>query len=159
MLVTERQRFNIEESKKAILARDGYMCQYPSCRKGAVYLAHRIANTLANIQKYGDAIVNNPINLVSVCIIPAHNDYFNIGNDPGKCSELLEELMKIIEHVYMQSKRKIPGYLEFQTSIGNSVIDGIAIKRYIYRVPVDMVVLFEAMGAIKVDYDALVENQ
>lgn len=87
--MTQRQVFNLYARKQYILERDGYICRFPECNLPGISLAHRIAQTKANIKIYGRDTVNHDYNLVTVCSNPAHNDYFNIGNNPGKCTKLL----------------------------------------------------------------------
>jgi len=80
------------EQKLYILNRDGWKCQYPGCNKPACHLAHRIAQTKANIKKYGKDIIHNELNLVAVCENLAHNSHFNIGFNPVECKRLVEKI-------------------------------------------------------------------
>lgn len=89
--MTEREKYNISETKQRIFARDGYTCLYPNCNKPAVFLAHGIAQTKANIAKYGKDIIHSDYNLFSVCENQNHNDWFNFGNVPEKCKEFAEK--------------------------------------------------------------------
>lgn len=85
---------DFESYKKSILSRDDWKCQYYGCDKPACQLAHRIGQGKANRKKWGNAIIDHPFNVVSVCEIPAHNDYFNIGMRPisrQKIVQLIEE--------------------------------------------------------------------
>ena len=49
--------------------------------------AHRIANTKANRKKWGDVIIDHPLNIAIVCSLKC-NDKCNIGNKPGDCYRL-----------------------------------------------------------------------
>ena len=96
--MTEREAFETEEQKRRIIALAGGWCMYPGCMKPAIFLAHRIAQTKANIKKYGKAVIHHERNLVPVCEIPAHNDYFNIGNRPLDVSCLVEAIKAEAAH-------------------------------------------------------------
>lgn len=89
-----RAYFDAVEAKKRILSRDGYRCQH--CGRPARYLAHRIAQTKANIRKYGQEIIHHPDNLVSVCENPACNDWFNIGFKSAMADDLAEKIRRKI---------------------------------------------------------------
>jgi hypothetical protein len=90
--MTEREKFNIHENKIRILNRDFYTCQYPGCNNKAIYLAHKICSSKDNLKKYGKEIIHNDKNLVSVCEIQSHNDWFNISFNEGKVKDILNEI-------------------------------------------------------------------
>ena len=54
--------------------------------------AHRIANTKPNRAKWGNWIIDHPKNIAIVCSL-ACNHSCNIGNNPGKCLELVKEIV------------------------------------------------------------------
>jgi len=90
--MTDREKFNIYETKLRILDRDLYTCQYPECNNKAISLAHRIAQTKVNIKKYGKEIIHHDLNMVSVCEIQSHNDYFNCAFNESKVTDLINEI-------------------------------------------------------------------
>lgn len=96
--MNERKRFDINNQKQIILERDNFMCQ--NCGRPAVYLAHRIAQTGFNIKKYGEDIIHNRLNLVSVCDDPRCNDVYNIGFNSGKCKKLVEFIKTNKQPIY-----------------------------------------------------------
>lgn len=53
--------------------------------------AHRIANTLANRKKWGDSIIDHPLNIAIVCSLECNQDC-NIGQNPGKCWDLVYKI-------------------------------------------------------------------
>lgn len=55
--------------------------------------AHRIANTKSNRAKYGDLVIDHPLNIAMVCSL-ACNQVCNIGQDPGKSLRLVEKIIK-----------------------------------------------------------------
>lgn len=65
---------------------DHYICQ--RCSKQATQQAHRIAQTKANLKKYGIEIIHHNYNRVSVCGLEC-NAAYNIGNNPGKVRKLV----------------------------------------------------------------------
>ena len=87
----EREKFEVADQKQKILGRDGYQCQH--CGEPARFLAHRIAQTKANIAKYTEFIVHHPKNLVAVCERPDCNDKFNVGNNPITADNLVRDII------------------------------------------------------------------
>lgn len=92
--MTEREKFQIAEMKEFVFARDGYQCA--TCGRsiyhyGTPQMAHRIASTMANIKKYGKAVIHNERNLASVCCLRC-NDAQNIGNQPEIADALAESI-------------------------------------------------------------------
>lgn len=53
--------------------------------------AHRIANTKANRKKYGDFVIDHPLNIAIVCSL-ACNQSANIGFLTGDCLRLCREI-------------------------------------------------------------------
>lgn len=51
--------------------------------------AHRIANTQANRKKWGDFIIDHPLNIAIVCSLKC-NQECNIGYDEGACLNLVK---------------------------------------------------------------------
>ena len=74
----------------------------------ANHMAHRIANTKANLKKYGGAIDHN-FNLVPVRDLTI-NDSFNIGNNPAKCDKLIKLI--IWNNQKIISAKEITEYIE-----------------------------------------------
>lgn len=73
--MTQREQFELDETKRYIYARDGMMCRV--CGKHAnLYstpqLAHLIPQTKANKRKYGD-ILHHPDNLWLTCCLDCNN--------------------------------------------------------------------------------------
>jgi len=73
--MTEREAFEMDETKRYIMARDRGMCRV--CGKNAnIYstpqLAHRIPQTKANKRKYGD-ILHHPDNLWLTCCLACNH--------------------------------------------------------------------------------------
>lgn len=55
--------------------------------------AHRIANTKANRAKWGDFIIDHPMNIAIVCSLGC-NQSCNIGQNPGECLRLIDRIIK-----------------------------------------------------------------
>lgn len=79
---------DLRDIKIQIFSRDNWHCQYPGCDNPATCLAHRIAQSKANIRKYGKEIIHHPMNMISVCTDLRHNSYFNIGFKRNRADEL-----------------------------------------------------------------------
>lgn len=87
--MTERQAFDFEERKRALLA------AHPVCqvcgRRPSVQLAHRIPQTKHNLATYGKAIIHHPKNIACVCGL-ACNSAVNIGKRPMAVAKLVAEI-------------------------------------------------------------------
>jgi hypothetical protein len=77
------------EERLVIYTRDQGRCQ---CGCGdpvafdAFEMAHRIANTKANRRRWGDAVIDSPLNR---CVaFREHNSRLNIGGRPMECAAL-----------------------------------------------------------------------
>ena len=55
--------------------------------------AHRIANTKANRKKWGDLIIDHPLNIAIVCSLTC-NHYVNIGYDNSACLSLVKKIVE-----------------------------------------------------------------
>jgi len=99
---------DIDESREMIFIRDYWRCQRPGCFNSANQVAHRISqgddfiihamrrwNELYNDHKpfvwVRARIIHHEFNLVSACCLN-HNDFFNIGNNPGEMDKLLKRI-------------------------------------------------------------------
>ena len=91
----ERDQLIAEEQKRQIIADHQYACV--NCGAPAIFLAHRIAKTKANIRKYGQDVIHHRYNLVPVCSDQGCNDAFNIGNNPVEAEKLVARIRKHIE--------------------------------------------------------------
>jgi hypothetical protein len=77
------------EERIAIYARDHGRCQC-GCKEPVAFdafeMAHRIANTKANRRRWGDAVIDSPLNR---CVaLREHNSRLNIGGRPMECAAL-----------------------------------------------------------------------
>lgn len=90
----ERSKFEIAENKVKLFERDNYRCGHCGLsifRKGTPQLAHRIANTEANIKKYGKSVVHHELNMVSTCSLYC-NGHMNIGFRTAEAEELADKI-------------------------------------------------------------------
>lgn len=55
--------------------------------------AHRIANTKPNRAKWGDFIIDHPLNIAIVCSLKC-NHVCNIGYNPGECLRLVKRIVE-----------------------------------------------------------------
>lgn len=80
--------------RQKALASSGGVCEI--CGKtltpGTWQGAHRIANTQPNRAKFGSWIIDHPMNIAIVCSL-ACNQVCNIGNNPGKCLDLIQRIL------------------------------------------------------------------
>ena len=96
--MTERQSLEASEQREQIFRDADYRCEV--CGKsiytyGTPQLAHRIAQTKANIKRYNLAVIHNRLNLAPVCSLKC-NDKCNIGNRPEQVKELVEKINAVL---------------------------------------------------------------
>jgi 5-methylcytosine-specific restriction endonuclease McrA len=113
--MTEREKFRIEEARKAIFIRDGYRCQ--NCGKsiftyGTPQVAHCIAQTKPNIRRYGKDVIHHPLNTKAACSLGC-NSAFNIGNNPEATRLLVQEIRTAID-AEKATSGKISALVRFQ---------------------------------------------
>ena len=85
----ERKKFETHEERIQLYEKSNGICQY--CRRlvdiNSFTVAHRIANTKSNRKKYGNEIIDHPLN--KAVTHPGNcNDGMNIGMNPVKCRAL-----------------------------------------------------------------------
>jgi hypothetical protein len=88
--MTDKQKYQREE---ALTISNGVcaVCGEP-LNSGAPQAAHFIANTKSNRAKWGSFIIDHPLN---VCYVESLrcNSKCNIGNNPGKCLQLVLKIV------------------------------------------------------------------
>ena len=97
--MTARARFDANERREELFALAYYTCKvcgHPLHWQGTAQLAHRIAQTKSNIQRYGAHVVHHDKNLVPVCSLRC-NDACNIGFNPVAAQELADEINNLKE--------------------------------------------------------------
>ena len=97
--MTASQKLDAQELREKIFERDGWKCR--NCGKSIYWcnvpqLAHRIAQTKANIEKYGEEIIHHPLNTASVCCLGC-NSAMNIGFDPVATESLVDEIIRALQ--------------------------------------------------------------
>jgi len=82
-----------QDERESIYLRDGGRCQ--TCHKliafDAFTLAHHIANTKANRLRWGNDVIDSPLNKCVTCP-GACNDKQNIGGRPIACAVLAAQI-------------------------------------------------------------------
>lgn len=81
------------EERLSIYSRDSGICQ--ACGDpvdiNSFEVAHRIANTKANRKRFGAHVIDHSLNKATTH--PGRcNSAMNIGNNPGKCAELIRRI-------------------------------------------------------------------
>ena len=81
--------------RQAALAISGGVCEV--CGKTLTTSnwqgAHRIANTKPNRAKWGNFVIDHPLNIAIVCSLKC-NQVCNIGYDEGACLRLVQKIAK-----------------------------------------------------------------
>jgi hypothetical protein len=102
----------IEETKLRIFERDHFRCQHGGCCEKDRELAHHIGQGYHSINhtrtewnrefkenrgyNWIEAnVIHNGLNMSTSC--RKHNDYFNIGNNPGKILKKLYEIRESLK--------------------------------------------------------------
>lgn len=107
-----RKHFEIDENRLAVFARDGWRCRHIDahgnrCTASATEIAHGIGQGVHSVTatrttwngEFNEArpynwiehnVIHNPLNVFASC--KRHNDYFNIGNNPGAVREKIHEI-------------------------------------------------------------------
>ena len=110
----EQKDREIYETRQRIIFRDDETCQFEKCYGSGHYLAHRIAQTVANkkmikrmflemfncgLDKKGiDQVLHHDYNIALVCERQEHNSSFNIANKPEKVKRLLSIIFLNIKY-------------------------------------------------------------
>ncbi len=93
---TERQRFINHEERIELYLRDSGICQ--TCNSPVSIddfeIAHKIANTKANLKRWGKSVIDSPKNKATTHR-GACNSAQNIGFNPEKSKALAEEIMGV----------------------------------------------------------------
>lgn len=92
-MTRERKRLATYEERLAIYSRDGGICQHCHAPVSihAFEVAHRIAQGKANRKKWGDAIIDHPLNK-AITHRDACNSGMNIGHNPMACAVLVAKI-------------------------------------------------------------------
>lgn len=105
--MSEREKFDRDAQTFRIMERDHWKCQWPGCMNSATEKAHCIARTESNTYRvqqlwnllYGQArhykwiysnVINHDLNMKASC--RNCNSKFNIGGQPDKVREKVEEI-------------------------------------------------------------------
>ena len=87
--MTEAQR----EQRRYALAISGGVCEVCGrpLRDGQPQGAHRIGNTKANRAKYGDLVIDHPLNIGYTCSLKC-NGALDISMNPAACIQLCKRI-------------------------------------------------------------------
>jgi hypothetical protein len=90
-----RDNFDLQEERDEMYYAARGICA--SCSEPINYssfeIAHKIANTLANRKRYGDAVIDSRHNK-AVTHRGSCNSRQNCGNNPGLCAEIVKKVME-----------------------------------------------------------------
>lgn len=92
--MTSRAKFTANENREELFASVHYRCQVcglPLTWFGTPQLAHRIAQSKANLKRFGEAVIHHKLNLVPVCSLKC-NDACNIGFNAVAANSLAESI-------------------------------------------------------------------
>ena len=66
--MTEREQFDLDETRRIVGARDGWQCRYCGCTDSArLQLAHRVPKDKRYVERWGKRVIHHPHNLVMTC--------------------------------------------------------------------------------------------
>jgi len=92
------EKLEANELKIVLISTRGGMCEIKECREFEnLQLAHRIPKTKANLKKYGEKVINHPLNLVVTCA--KHNDsvLMNFATQPVRVRKLIYRIQNVIK--------------------------------------------------------------
>jgi hypothetical protein len=94
-----RSGLALYEERLAIYSRDGGRCQ--TCGDmvdiNSFTVAHKIAATKCNYKRFGAHIIDHRLNKATTHAGRC-NDRQNIGNNPGKCAEMIRQIEERSNH-------------------------------------------------------------
>ena len=79
--------------RRYALAISGGVCEVCGrpLRDGQPQGAHRIGNTIANRRKYGDFVIDHPLNIGMTCCLKC-NGVLDISRNPAECIKLCKRI-------------------------------------------------------------------
>ena len=82
-----------KEQRRYALAISGGVCEVCGrpLRDGQPQGAHRIGNTKTNRQKYGDFVIDHPLNIGMTCCLKC-NGVLDISGNPAACIKLCKKI-------------------------------------------------------------------
>lgn len=94
--MTARQKLDAIDQREALFAAAGWRSVVSGrpLREGVPQLAHRVAKTRANLEKWGPGVIHHPLNLVPVLDL-RENDAVNIGFDREKAHDLMQRIIRV----------------------------------------------------------------
>jgi hypothetical protein len=81
-----------KKQRQIALASSGGVCEVCQKPLSKMQGAHRIANTKTNRAKWGNWIIDHPMNIAIVCSLEC-NHLCNIGFNPGECLKLIKKIV------------------------------------------------------------------
>ena len=94
--MTEREEFDFNEMKQAVLEEQGYRCAICHREAPAPQWAHIIPQSTYNLKKYGRALIHHRLNGVVVCSLGC-NQVVSLRNAPIQEAALCVTIRKAIE--------------------------------------------------------------
>ena len=97
--MTGSEKLDAIEKRERIFQRDGWKCVH--CGQsiyihGTPMVCHRIANTKANLKKYGAEIIHHSLNMFSGCSIGICNDSAMV-HGPMETEQLIDQILDAID--------------------------------------------------------------
>ena len=95
--MTNKQKLEAIEMKELLIVECGSRCQVCGelVNSQTAQLAHRIPKTKFYLKKYGDKVINSPLNLVVVCGLKCNAAVLcNPATRPIEAEELIEKIKR-----------------------------------------------------------------
>lgn len=97
--MTDREAFNLDETRALVYARAGYRCEHCGASIatfGTPQLAHRIPQTTRYLNLYGKAYIHHPLNLAATCSLWCNN-MVDIRHDKHEIAALIARIKEAME--------------------------------------------------------------
>jgi 5-methylcytosine-specific restriction endonuclease McrA len=95
---SERRQVEIDDTKLAVAARDGWRCVYCGCvDQSRLQLAHRVPQDRRYIDRYGSRVIHHSLNMVLACDRCNHKAEVDPKTRPIEAQAIIVEILTAIK--------------------------------------------------------------
>lgn len=116
--MTTRQKADAEEMRQDLFNAANWICLV--CQKSLVHygtaqLAHRVPRRKSMLMRWGEEVINHPLNMVPVCSLKC-NDSVSLGTVKAQTKDILERIVRI-----KTGRESMPNLAEYYRAVGQEV--------------------------------------